>query len=297
MVNLLFVVTLILFSPFVSAAQMLKLNIQVDGLERTAEFFQPHQIKPNGALLVVLHGGGGDSKGMARVSGFNQIAENEGFSVLYPQGIDKHWNDGRSSANQSVNDVNFINQLVKKVIAESTIHPSKVFGVGISNGGLMMQRLACESTTLFKAIATIAATMTQSTYKTCQPSALISVLTIHGTKDKIIPYEGGKVPIGQKGAVVSTQSVLEFWRKHNHCSADLFENNIENAAKDWTQTTFQEYLGCQKAKLIHYKVRNGGHTWPSSPVWQPIVLQGLTSKDFNASLHIWRFFQSLDGIN
>lgn len=139
--------------------------------------------------------------------------------------------------------------------------------------------------------------MAKNTLENCKSSKPISVLSIHGTKDKVIPYHGGDMPIGLKGKVASTKEVLEQWRKHNQCSRKIFSNKLENTAKDWTRTTLQEFQRCKKAKVVHYKISNGGHTWPGSPVHQPVILQGLTSKDFNASLHIWRFFQSLERLN
>ena len=82
------------------AARPAKLTLRHDGLERKYLLYCPpfmltaSDLKP---LLLALHGGGGTHRGMVRLtkSRFNELADRDGFFVVYPQGIDKAWNDGR----------------------------------------------------------------------------------------------------------------------------------------------------------------------------------------------------------
>ena len=72
------------------------------GLERTYHIHIPASYdKANPIpLLIVLHGGGGTGEGMVNLSqgGFNKLSDKEGFIVVYPDGIEKHWNDGWENA-------------------------------------------------------------------------------------------------------------------------------------------------------------------------------------------------------
>ena len=268
------------------------IGINMNGIERRTTLFVPNSATARLPLLLVFHGGGGDSDGMAKVSDFNKLAAIEGFIVGYPQGVEKQWSDGRSTTNQSINDVLFIKKLIDKLVDENAVDRDRVFIAGISNGGLMTQKLACDLTSYFKGAATIAATMTKNTLNNCRPSKELSVLSIHGTKDKVIPYSGGEMPIGLKGKVASTAEVSALWKNNNNCTSQTIRN-IKNRAFDGTTTKVFSRSCDGKTKVAHYKIENGGHTWPDSPVHQPVIILGLTSRDFNASSSIWNFFKGI----
>ncbi|UCE26200.1 MAG: phospholipase, partial [Candidatus Coatesbacteria bacterium] len=74
-----------------------KKTITVDGVEREYYVHVPEGYDgPEPVPLVLaLHGGGGKAEKMDKLTGFNDVADREGFIVVYPQGEDKHWNDGR----------------------------------------------------------------------------------------------------------------------------------------------------------------------------------------------------------
>lgn len=157
----------------------------------------------------------------------------------------------------------------------------------------MTERLACELTSYFKGVATIPATMAKNMLNSCTPSKNLSVLTIQGTKDKIIPYNGGEMPIGLKGKVASAAEVINFWSGNNNCGSETI-SSIENRTMDGTTTEVSSRNCDDKTRVVHYKIKNGGHTWPDSLVHQPLILLGLTSRDFNASEHIWNFFKAIE---
>ncbi len=76
-------------------------------------------------LVLLLHGGGGTGEGMEKLTlgGFNRLADREGFVVVYPDGIEKHWNDGRGleayrAHRENIDDVGFVSALIDHLKGE-----------------------------------------------------------------------------------------------------------------------------------------------------------------------------------
>lgn len=111
-------------------------------------------------LVFALHGGGGSGRKMAGFTGFNRLADREGFMVAYPDGVEKHWNDGRDLARyraqrENIDDVGFIAHLMDTLEKDYPVDPGRIYVTGASNGALMSYRLACELTDRIAAIAPV----------------------------------------------------------------------------------------------------------------------------------------------
>ncbi|MDN8872721.1 prolyl oligopeptidase family serine peptidase, partial [Staphylococcus aureus] len=64
----------------------------------------------------------------------------------------------------------------------------RVYATGMSNGGMMAYRLACEASDIFKAIAAVAGT---DNTLSCTPAKPISILHIHAKDDDHVLFAGG----------------------------------------------------------------------------------------------------------
>jgi polyhydroxybutyrate depolymerase len=165
------------------------------------------------ALVVVMHGSGGNSA-QARTAtgyGFDRLADEHKFAVVYPNGYDGYWNAcnlvGEYDANKiNIDDVGFLTALVDKLAQEIGIDPSRVYATGISRGGHMAFRLALEAPARFRAVAAVAANVPVPANFKCNPTGqgTSSVMIMNGTKDPLNPYDGGEVTLVQarKGSVV-----------------------------------------------------------------------------------------------
>ena len=136
-----------------------------DDLERTYRIHIPPSLPENAStsLLFVLHGGGGTGENMERtltLGGFNKLADKHKFIVVYPDGIERHWNDGRivnNTAHQKkIDDVGFLSALIDNLIEEFNGDPKRIFFTGISNGAMMSYRLAFDIPEQIAAIAPVA---------------------------------------------------------------------------------------------------------------------------------------------
>jgi polyhydroxybutyrate depolymerase len=288
-------------APAQAAAQPTEQTFEHAGVTRSYLAYAPSASPARGAhrpVLIVLHGGGGNARQIMRFARFNPIAEREGFVVLYPQGLQHSWNDGRKFSGRNVqrDDVGFILAALDHLEAQGVGIDREAVGVaGISNGGFMAMRLGCEAAGKIAGIATLTATMPAETGARCHPARPVPVLMINGTSDPIVPYEGGYVRLlgRDRGAIWSTGRTVEFWMGVNGCRGEPQARALEDRDPgDGTTTLRHDLRGC-RAPVTLLEVRGGGHTWPGGSQYLPDFLVGRVSRDFDASEEIFDFFKSI----
>lgn len=275
-------------------------SIESGGLQRTFVLHAPSSLRADGptALVIVLHGGGGTGWGIERSTGFSQMADRYGFVVVYPDAVERNWNDGRGdlqirSQREGIDDVGFISAVITQVSREYSIDPRRVFATGISNGGFMSQMLAARLADRIVAIAPVAAGMGPAVAASLQPSAPVSVLVMNGTADPLVPYTGGLV-VRTRGETISTDEIIRKWVTANHCAGVPVVSQLPDTdPSDGTRVTKTAYLECaQRSVVILYRIEGGGHTWPGGRQYLPRAIVGRVSRDIDASGVIWAFFAS-----
>ena len=282
-----------------------KRSMTYKGRTRTYQLHIPplHDKRTNLPLVIVLHGGGGTGKNMKRYltrGGLDALADEEGFVVIYPDGVERHWNDGRDldryrAHREDVDDVGFISKLIDHHVATLRIDPRRIYVTGISNGGLMSYRLACQLTEKITAIAAVTASLTEKLVATCRPSESVSVLIMNGTEDPLVPWDGGDIHLGRRtfGRVLSTRDTVSFWVERNGCSsAAALVEAWDEKREDGTRVRREVYGGCDNGvEVMLYIIEGGGHTWPGGYQYLPEWVIGKTSLEMNANDRIWRFFK------
>lgn len=254
-------------------------------------------------ILFHLHGGGGVAKTTPNLTfgRFNELADQEGFIVVYPEGVGRNWNDGRSlegeqTWEENVDDVGFIVAIVDELKKNYTVDADKIFTSGMSNGGFMSSRLICDRSDIFSGAAILTATLSTTYLAKCNPTNPVAVMIMNGTEDKLVPYDGGQVKVFKKtrGEIVSTDDYIEFWKEKNNCTEQKPVIRIDNNPDDGTSLSLVAYENCsQKGALVLYKISGGGHTWPGGKQYLGEWLIGKTSQEVNACDEIWNFFKNL----
>ena len=170
------------------------------GYERTyyVHFPPSEKMKSKVPILFNLHGGGGTAKGSVRITfgRFNELADKDGFIMVYPEAVQKSWNNGRKldetkAWREDIDDVGFIVKIVETLEAKYKVDRKRIYTTGMSNGGFMSSRLLCERADLFRGGAILTASISTDFFPNCKPSQPIAVLLMNSTKDPIIPYDGG----------------------------------------------------------------------------------------------------------
>lgn len=283
-------------------------SFMYDSLKRTFIIHLPSDYNRSVKLplVIALHGRGGNGAGMRILTrkGFNHLAERDGFIVVYPDGIERNWNDGRmdEEANDrahrdNIDDVGFISALIDYMIEDYNTDPKRVYLTGISNGAIMSYRLACEIPHKIAAIAPVDGNIPIMLFPECSPSLPVSVLAINNTDDPLVPYEGGEIIGGIRkiklGKVLSVDESVGFWVKKNMCSNEpVITEEPDRDPRDGTRVTRTQYINNNDgSEVILYSIDGGGHTWPGGVQYLPERIIGKTCRDIDANEIIWSFFR------
>lgn len=275
-------------------------SLAINGAPRQYTVITPERVTEPLPLLIVYHGGGQTAERARKYTRFDEYAEREKLIVVYPQGLDNNWNDGRSSADlieraaSATNDLEFTQQIIAQLVAERLVNPARVFLTGASNGGMMALYAGCNLSGRIAGIAPVVANLPVD-WK-CTASGL-PALFIHGTEDAFMPYAGGKVAgrVQRKdlGTVLSVDATIAAFSGINDCHGIKETKRIDNVGFDKTVAVVNVY-DCTRAPLKHFIVEGGGHTWPGARtgILADWVL-GRTSEEFSATAEILGFFKSL----
>lgn len=272
-------------------------SITINGEKRDYLWYEPSNLSTAKIpLLFCFHGGGGSAKNTYTAYGFNDIAEREKFIVVYPNGFDKNWNDGRNGTciDQTHDDAKFISELLVLFATKYNIDTTKIFATGMSNGAIFSNYLAHKLPGKFKAIAPVCGSISEPIANSYS-SLPCSVIMINGTDDELVKYEGGFVTKKEcRGKVISVDETLSKWKLINQINSTATVEKLPNIVlKDDCSATRYNYIGgVNNTKVSLIKVEKGGHQWPGKNA-RKITSAGNKCEDFNASEVIWDFFKTL----
>jgi polyhydroxybutyrate depolymerase len=235
-------------------------------------------------LVISIHGAGGWPAQQMRLSGWNDIADREGFLVVYPSGFERgsprKW--GVPVDGQRERDVQFITDLIDSLGKEYRIDPRRIYADGLSNGGSMAYVLSCTLANRVAAVGMVAAAQVMR-WQSCSAARAVPVISFHGTADRIVPYRGGSSSM-TRWRFPDVEAWTAGWARRNGCDGNA---RVTSLAADVTK---REYVQCAgDASVVLYNVKDGGHTWPGSepmPEW----FVGRTTASVDATEEIWKFF-------
>ncbi len=270
-------------------------TIDVNGVSRSYLLYvPPGQSGKRLPAFILMHGSGSTDERQETYSNFDAFAQAHGLVVMYPQGIDKHWNDGRVIGHESAaDDIGFMKAMLAEVTAQGLIDPKRVYAAGISNGGFMAQHMACVMPDALAGIAVVAAT--QPVDAACPSARPMPVIFFHGTADKFVPFNGGPIApqFGDRGTAMSNAEAVAVWQKRNGCGAANRTQLPAKDAGDSMPVTVETYSCPAGRGLENVIVQGGGHTWPGAHQRALVtMILGPVSDDIDANATMWSFFQS-----
>ena len=275
-------------------------------------------------IVLAFHGGGGNANSSPEYFGLNNKSDEAGFIVVYPEGTGKEafgkffgtWNAGRccgSALENNIDDVGFIDNMIKQLEKDFNIDAKRIFATGFSNGAQMSYRIACE---LSDKIAAIAPGGSMGTFEYCDLTRPVPIFAFGGTEDPCTPYGGGEICGGcaadfwnNIGVPVQYETYrcdgveehIDKWRNLDNCTEEQEIIYQEN------NTTCVSYTNCQDgAEIVLCICYGGGHVWPGKDeysaesckinpdgfictAWKNAI--GPLIPDFNVNDMIWEFFE------
>jgi len=256
------------------------------GLTRTYLLHVPSGYQANSSEAVVLsfHGHSSNAFQQERRSGMSLLADQQGFIVVYPQGLvgpdgQTGWSTGLRGR-PWVNDVLFISDLLNHLQSILCIDPLRIYATGFSNGGGMTNVLACTLAGRLAAFAPVSGSYPPYPGG-CHPVRPVPILEFHGTADRIVPYNGS-----QSRQLPSILAWLEGWATRDGCAMGpaVFYKQVNVTGLEWTD--------CRgNATVVHYRIQGEGHRWPSITFKEPGGTTGTIVKALSVSALIWSFFQ------
>ena len=261
-------------------------TIAVGGQERTFRLYIPPSRPAIGPtpLVVMLHGGFGSGAQAAETYGWDAQADRHGFVVAYPDGLNRAWAVGGgccgSPGRQGVDDVAFIADVVTAVTRIVPVDPARVYATGMSNGGMLAYRLACD-TNLFAAIGVVAGTLLGD----CSAPPPVSVIHIHGIGDRNVPFDGSP---GDGVATIDGPPIADLvdrWRAGAGCA----EPTVATSG-DATTSIAQCPAGVAVELIL---VAGAGHQWPGArprPTAEKALGVDPPSDALDATSTLWQFF-------
>jgi polyhydroxybutyrate depolymerase len=284
--------TIFILLPLLSFSQ---LSFDWDNQEREYFLYIPESLQEDAPLVFVLHGYYDTGNGW--VDKFQYLADLHGFVVCAPTGLldnngNTHWNANFSPLilgqnMTSVDDIGFLSSLAIFLQGEYDLDPNKTFSCGFSNGGFMSWSLACNAPNVFRAIASVAGSMSANDWEDCNPDVLVPVMQISGTNDDIIPIDGstGGWPFG--GGTPDIYSIMNFWSNMSGCIASETINWEFDNYYDYELISYYGDCFNNTAESRLYLFNEMGHVWPSNTFNNDESIPDLAAE------YIWSFFMQL----
>ncbi|MBD3286722.1 hypothetical protein GF338_10345 [candidate division WOR-3 bacterium] len=230
-------------------------------------------------LVISMHGYTGNAAQLATYTGMNSMADAEGFYVVYPEGTGtlQSWNAGQCCGDavaNDIDDVGFISVLIDNMVRNYVVDTLRIYVTGMSNGGMMSHRLACELSERIASAAPVAGGLMLSDWEECKPQRSVPVIHFHAVDDGVVPYYGGFLygidfpPI---------DSVMQGWAERSGCDVGPDTTDTEGAfSRRWYQSDGD-------AEVILWTTEDGGHSWPGRPGG---------SQAISANEEMWKFFEA-----
>lgn len=276
-------------------------------IKRTYKLHVPENLAENAPLLFVLHG-------MSMTSdwtygrGFNELADQHGFVVVYPQSLEKsiyltdflgltdlawievtailRWNaENADDRYGGTSDVEFLSQLARQLQQKYQLNPEKTFVAGFSNGGYMSYTLMCQAGDTFRGAGIVAGLMNGVTVDSCSPGGPKPLIHLHGTADSMVPIEGGDAKDKDNMPTPSAHDSVKYFAKLNNATKPETVKVSENTTAYIYRT---EGAG---AEARFYRIEGFIHYWPGTPyLGKEKGKQMQDNSGINATELIWEFF-------
>jgi polyhydroxybutyrate depolymerase len=264
-----------------TAGKTAEQQISSGGKSRTYLLHLPAGYNPKQPTPVVLafHGRKGTGNDIEQFSGIDSLDA----IAVYPRGLagpdhETSWEGAPETA--QADDVRFVSDVLDRLQSTLCVDTNRIFATGKSEGGGFTALLACRMSNRIAAFATVSGAFYPGTDAGCSPSTRVPIVDFHGTGDTIMKYNGG-VSHGQRYPAMPDW--LARWAGRGSCGP----SRSSAVGTDVTTLTWGPCTG--RAALVHYRITDGGHTWPGARAKSG---PGKTTNTISATAIMWSFFRA-----
>jgi len=239
------------------------LVLEVNGITRNLDYATPQL--SSYPLVIAFHGGGDSLDSFEKYAEITPLVKRErDFGVVYPEGINKHWNDGRAESGSTADDIAFIQAIINTYKAKGV---NRFYLIGMSNGAMIVQRAACELADEVSGIMIISATQSSWLQTNCMDNTTpLPALFAFGDDDRSFINNLDIItpgfPVLTRGTHIGINATIDYWLTRNGCLATLNDlRSLNVVSEDNTQVNIKEGTNCN-AQTLYYEIAGGGHRWP-----------------------------------
>jgi polyhydroxybutyrate depolymerase len=268
-------------------------SVLVDGRRRTLTVVRPAAVAENAPAVLVLHGSNQSAKTIRRFAGhsFDAFAARGGAVVAYLDGHKGNWNDARKSSSfaaraEGFDDVAFAVAVIDLLVDRHHVDPARAHAVGFSSGGVMVIRLAHEIGSRLAGVGIISATqpVPEAFLAADAPVTPLPVVLFHGTKDRLVPYEGGMASLWgfrPRGLGLSARQTAAYFAARNGITAEPESRDLGHREGDRTSVERTDHRQDGLPAVTLYTVHGGGHVVPGPG--RPPFIMGRTTRSLVAA--------------
>lgn len=235
-------------------------TLDVNGVSRSYYVYIPSGFESSFSFPVVLnfHGFGGNARDHASYTNMQSVADEASFLLVFPQGSllggVTHWNPSAiGPGNKSeADDYSFVAMMLTQLALDYSIDSQRIYAMGYSNGGMMALGLACHPDSTIAAAVSISGAMLQDVGDSCSPPQPTAILSVHGTNDGVIPYNGGS-------GYWSVSELMSYWQTTNQTNVAASEKSVSHNGQTITYQLYDN--GTAGTQVAHYRVEGGEHIW------------------------------------
>ena len=283
-------------------------HINIGGLDRSYLVQPAPGVRGAGRLpvVVVLHAGTQSAADIWRETSLPTLGAREGFLVVAPEALDRHWNDVRGAPlsggpTAAVDDVRFLKAVIAEVIAQDHGDPSAVFMVGSAHGGFMTMRFACDAGETLRAAASLLSTMPDALARSCKSPRPLPWLAVNGTEDPAVPFRGqvdGTVRRGEiQAGLRSADDTFRFWADRAGCAAPTAREALTEQGTDdrhrWAERIVRS--NCVSGQVSQQVVLHGsGHVIPGLATDNRLAerAMGPAAPEIDGGTLVWMHFKA-----
>ena len=166
-------------------------TIDVNGKAREYRLIVPKSVdgKQPVPLVFAFHGLGDSKDLMPFYSQLDKLAEKQGFVLVFPNGLNRHWPLVPAWAKD---DLAFYDKLYEHITGQYNIDLNRVYLTGMSNGAYFSHVIASQRSEQIAAIAPHSGGPGVVGVQGIKAKNKYAVFVIHGAEDSIVPIEEGR---------------------------------------------------------------------------------------------------------